>query len=112
MTTMKRRKHVDWDNLADLSEQVISALVFHLQGEVVETILTKDLVITGRLVGSIQGSVPNPWYGVVGTNVEYAIFVEYKPGKSYLRYTVDTQKTQIQNIIRNVTQRYYYNRKQ
>lgn len=103
---------MDWTNITGLSERVLTAIVTHMEGEIVQTIQRKGLIQTGRLMGSIQGSVQNPHYAIVGANTDYAIYVEYMTGadgsnKSYLRYTLDMNRRDIKRIIREQSQEYF-----
>lgn len=104
---MKRNKHVEWSDFDSLSERVLTAVILHVEGEVVNTIQQKRLIKTGRLMGSIASELKNKWYGIVYTGVEYALYVELKPGKSYMRYTLDREKTEIEAIIASETENYF-----
>lgn len=104
---MKRTKHVNWTDIPELSERVITAVVTQFEGDVVDTIQMKGLIQTGRMYQSVGSHVQNSWYGIGFVGTEYAIYVEYMQDKSFLRYTLDQKTPQYKQLIQSVIKDYY-----
>ena len=81
-----------------------------VQGEAKRNLRANDSVRTGRLRGSIASIVKSDNV-VVGTNVEYAPYVEYgtvrSRAKPYLRPALDVHKKNLVRMWKDIFRRVY-----
>jgi HK97 gp10 family phage protein len=91
--------------IQEKTEQALQAIGLYVEGEVKERITVNRSVDTGNLRGSIDNKVKED-HVVIGTNVEYAIYVEKgtqrQKAKPYLTPAVEEN---IENI-KTLAERY------